>query len=787
MIIYQSTKDHFLKDVFSNSIDKTIVDYYFKKTGKHVGQSEQESWKMTARWMRDVLNDNEIPNDSGVTIEYQIPQTSKRIDFILTGKNEHDTDYAVLIELKQWSKAKLTDKDGVVLTSFYGEVSHPSYQAWSYAALIQGFNETVYKENIQLRPCAYLHNYIEDNVIRNDFYAEYIKKAPVFLEGDAEKEKLQAFIKQFVKHGDKSKVMYRIDEGRIRPSKSLADSLVKMLKGNQEFVMIDDQKIVYETALSLAKQSSAENKNVLIVSGGPGTGKSVVAINLIVALSKIGLVTQYVTKNAAPRAVYESMLTGTLRKTEITNLFSGSGFYVDVGGNLFDALVVDEAHRLNKKSGMFRNKGENQIKEIIEASKFSVFFIDEDQKVTWHDIGEKEEIRKWAKKSAAKVYELDLASQFRCNGSDGYLAWLDDILQIKETSNSSLDVTEYDFQIMDSPTMLRDAIFEKNKENNKARLVAGYCWDWVSKSSKAMMDIKISEHNFAMRWNLESDGNLWILSPESVSEVGCIHTCQGLDLDYVGVIVGSDLIVREGKVITDPNKRAKTDASLKGYKKALKSNPEDANKKADLLIRNTYRTLMTRAMKGCYVYFIDKETERYFKWRIDYRKDIPIQKDTTFEILTSIPEVNKYKEYLPLYSLKAAAGKFGESQEVAEEGWVAVNVGKKLDKKMFIAKVVGHSMEPLIPNNSYCIFRADVVGSRQGKIVLVQHHSIKDLETGGTYTVKKYRSDKKYYKDETWQHERIILEPLNNDFEPIKLTPQEDGEFKVIAEFISVL
>jgi DUF2075 family protein len=190
------------------------------------------------------------------------------------------------------------------------------------------------------------------------------------------------------------------------------------------------------------------------------------------------------------------------------------------------------------------------------------------------------------------------------------------VLQIRETANTTLEDIKYDFQIVDSPNKLRDIIFEKNKEKNKARLVAGYCWNWVSRGNKVLMDIEIPEHNFGMKWNLATDGNLWIISPESVSEVGCIHTCQGLEMDYVGVIVGDDFVVRDGKVITNPSKRAKTDASLKGYKKDLKENPEAAMIKAEAIIKNTYRTLMTRGMKGCYVYFTDKETEKFFKDKI---------------------------------------------------------------------------------------------------------------------------------------------------------------------------
>jgi len=619
MIVYQTTKKGFLEDA-SNGIEDVIRLSVKEKLNIDVkpGSSEYESWKNSlGNAMNHVMNTDKIPDDSGVAIEYSIPRTKNRVDFIITGQDENGQEKVIIIELKQWTDIHTTEKDAIVLTRFKhgpSEELHPSYQAWSYSMLLQGFNATVYEGNMVLAPCSYLHNHVDNNVVLNSFYKDYLDKAPAFCKG--EKEKLQNFIAKYVKYGDKKNTIYRIDNGEIRPSKNLADSLSSMIKGNQEFIMIDDQKIVYETALSLAKRSSENNKNVLIVQGGPGTGKSVVAINLLVAITKLGLTTQYVTKNAAPRAVFESKLTGTLKKTQISNMFTGSGSFVGCKNNIFNSLIVDEAHRLNEKSGMFKNIGENQIKEIIEASKSSVFFIDEDQKVTWQDIGKKEEIEKWANKNNAKVQTLKLESQFRCNGSDGYLAWLDNTLQIKETANKSLEGIKYDFKILSSPEELRNLIFEKNKINNKARLVAGYCWNWVSKNNKELKDIIMPEYNFAMKWNLASEGNIWIISPTSVNEIGCIHTCQGLEVDYIGVIVGNDLVVRNGKLITNPNKRAVTDKSLHGYKKELKENPVEANKKADEIIKNTYRTLMTRGMKGCYVYFVDKETEDYFKSRI---------------------------------------------------------------------------------------------------------------------------------------------------------------------------
>jgi DUF2075 family protein len=613
VIVYSSTKQQFQNDVMSNDIEGIIYETYKAITGHSTSKSEIDSWRNSLQFMDRVINDKNIPGDAGVAIEYHIPQSSKRIDFILSGKDENHNDIAILIELKQWQTAELTTKDGIVSTRFkHGEkeTPHPSYQAWSYKTLLEDYNQTVQEEGIKLIPCAYLHNYEPDNVITDSFYDIYVSKAPVFFKPDA--QKLCDFIKAHVKYGDKDDVMYRIDHGKIKPSKNLADQLSSMLKGNQEFVLIDDQKVVYETALKLAKESySTGKKNVLIVEGGPGTGKSVLAINLLVELTNREQVVQYVTRNSAPRLVYESKLSGSFTKSRISNMFSGSGSYHSLAENTFDTLLVDEAHRLNAKSGLFNHLGENQVKEIVAVSKFSVFFVDEDQKVTLKDIGDKEEIRFWATQQRAHITELQLESQFRCNGSDGYLAWLDNTLQIRPTANETLEDIDYDFQVLNSPQSLHNLIIKKNQDKNKARLLAGYCWKWISGNDESLKDIVID--SYEATWNLKSQGQAWIIHPESVSEVGCIHTSQGLEVDYVGVIIGPDLIVRDGKVITDVSKRASSDKSVHGWKKMAKEDPNAAHIHFDTIIKNTYRTLMTRGQKGCYVYCTDKETLEHFR------------------------------------------------------------------------------------------------------------------------------------------------------------------------------
>lgn len=792
MIVYTACKSKFLDDVLDDQIHEAIHREFQRKLFRRAGDSEVNSWRNSMKEMRQVLNDPDIPGDSLVSIEYNIPLTGKRIDFILTGRNAQLEECAVIIELKQWSDVQATQQDAVVNTWLgKGNINtpHPSYQAWTYAALIEDYSEVVQNEQVRLSACAYLHNLDSAKVINDPFYKAHTDRAPVFISKDA--RKLSEFLKRHVKYGDQNDLMYRIEHGKIRPSKNLADSLTNMLLGNREFLMIDDQKLVYEMALDLAHPHKDSGKRVLIVEGGPGTGKSVVAINLLSEFTQRGMVCQYVSKNAAPRAVFEAKLTGTFKKTRIANLFRGSGGYVDNQANQFDVLLVDEAHRLNEKSGLYGNLGENQIKELIHASKLCIFFVDEDQRVTFKDIGNKAEIRKWALALGAEVVEQELRSQFRCNGSDGYIAWLNHHLQIKPTANLNLDGLDFDFKVFDSPTALHNAIRQKNEVNNKARVVAGYCWDWKSKKNPQAFDIEFPEHDYKAKWNLDDDGSTWIIKPNSVEQVGCIHTCQGLELDYVGVMVGPDFVVRNGEVLTDAFKRSNMDQSIKGFKGGLKTDREKNLAMADAVIKNTYKTLMTRGMKGCYVYFTDDETRAHFQTLVN-----------GFEHVEVAPMLNKYEgldlpivhagqeaaNSVPIFDLKFAAGQFSEYQQADTFDHVVLPAHLRASEGYFVARVEGDSMNKRIPPGAWCLFHFNPQGTRNGKIVVVQHRRISDPELGGQYTIKRYKSEKHFGEDGV-VNSVIVLKPesTNDKHEAIVLSAEDAEEMVVVAEFLTVV
>ena len=517
-------------------------------------------------------------------------------------------------------------------------------------------------------------------------------------------------------------------------------------------------------------------------------------------LTKREQITKYITKNAAPRAVYENRLTGTYKKSTISNFFSGSGSFTETHRNAFDTLIVDEAHRLNAKSGMFSNLGENQIKEIINSAKCSVFFIDESQKVTWSDIGTIEEISKWAKAENAQIHTGALESQFRCSGSDGYIAWLDNTLGIRETANETLSTAEFDFRIFDSPQELRTFITAKNAAYNKARMVAGYCWKWKSKPDPKAFDIEFPDYGFQMRWNLTDDGSLWIQSPNSVNEIGCIHTCQGLEVDYIGVVIGEDFIVRNGEVITQPLKRASADKSMQGFKKLFKTDPQAASAKADLIIKNTYRTLMSRGMKGYYLYCTDPETADYFRQRlvqknnvaatsnIEHADDVAESADVLpFRIILRNEESTDIHA-IPLLDLKIAAGPFGAFQHMDTDTtqWIELPDGFKYSEDLFVAQVTGESMNKKIPNGSWCVFKANPVGTKQGKIVVAQLQDHIDSDTGASYTVKLYSSSNLLNDDNELQ-QSITLTPASSDKSYRTMSVSNGDEVLIVAEFVAVL
>ena len=616
MIVYSATKTEFNEDVNLNRISDIILQNLRDKNISGGQMAEYHSWQNSLHFMRAVIDDPAIPQEVDIAIEYQIPRTSKRVDFMIAGADQKDQSNVVIVELKQWDKAeKVDDIMQHSVRAFTGGgyriVNHPSYQAYAYATFIKNSSELVQDEDIGIRPCAYLHNCAPSNraPLDDEIYKLWYEEAPLF--DKSEVLRLREYIKKFIsKKSTDGDLLYKIDNGRIRPSKALQDCLVSMMKGNREFILLDDQAVVFDRCKEIMNRCLKDmKKRSIIIQGGSGTGKSVLAVNLLNEFIQQGYNASYCTKNSAPREAYQRLLSKSDLKAQVNikQLFRSPFGLCNMAPNFYDCLIVDEAHRLVSK--MYGDwNGQNQVKECINASLFTIFLIDEDQRITTKDIGSIEEIKKWAAKYNIEVImdeDTILRSQFRCNGSDEYIQFINNLLQIGETVDIDRKELHFDFRVFDDPNELRRELRAINKENNKARMVAGYCYDWNVKNRRGDIDIFL-ERDFRAQWNLAND-KIWAINPRSFEQVGCIHTAQGLEFDYVGVLIGKDLRYdREtGKVITDSTQISKDDKSS-GIRTA-------ADTVAEVLIKNTYKTLLTRGQKGCFVYCEDKALSEYIK------------------------------------------------------------------------------------------------------------------------------------------------------------------------------
>ena len=619
MIVYNDSKAQFVSDVINNEIADKILELT-RKYGLNAGQEREFiSWQNSMQFMRNIVDSKDIDDDVRIAIEYQIPLTSKRVDFIISGSDANNNDNVVIVELKQWSTAEVVDDEMTYCVRTYVAnaeriVSHPSYQAYAYSRFIYNYAQTVSDENINIVPCAYLHNFAPESrsVLANPIYKEWYTSAPFFIKNEV--REFSDFVKKYVtKKSSKGDLLKLIDSGRIRPTKALQDSLVSMVKGNKEFMLLDEQAVVYDMCVKTMTQCKKDGKKrTIVIQGGPGTGKSVLAINLLMEFINKSLNASYVTKNSAPRNVFLSLLTNSdaKKQVDIKALFRSPFGLSACKSNFYDCLIVDEAHRLVAK--MYGDwNGENQVKECINASLLTIFMLDEDQAITTNDIGSVAEVKQWCEALGSKLVmpaEAKLVSQFRCNGSDAYIQFIDKLLQrTEETVDVKLSELNFDFRVFDNPNELRDELRKINQVNNKARMVAGYCYDWNVKNNRDEYDIYL-EDGFKAKWNLAGD-NIWAVNPNSFEEVGCIHTSQGLEFDYVGVFVGKDLTYNPEthKVETHKEMISRDDKSS-GIR-----NKTTSEELAHRLLLNTYKTLLTRGQKGCYVYCEDKNLRDYFK------------------------------------------------------------------------------------------------------------------------------------------------------------------------------
>jgi len=611
MILYENTIESFNEDVMQNCIADRAAEKYQAYYKRRPGDSEYRSWAQSLA----ILNNSFLYaglKDNHIIVEYELPYSSRRIDVLIFGNDSEGKENIVVMELKQWSNKNVKDSEteGNVIVDygkFQKEQAHPSLQVQGYHFGLKDFLEIFEKKNAPgLNSCVYAHNYSKEKNadLFLQKFSDVIKTFPLFAKEDA--SELGRYLKKRLQGGGGKMVFERFAGSKVKPCKKLLDHTSEMINEQQIFNLIDDQITAYNAIIHRAKQlAKVKEKSVVIIKGGPGTGKSVIALEVMGELLRKGKRVMHATGSKA--------FTETLRKIvgiRAKSLFKFFNSFANIEENSIDVLVADEAHRIRKTSNNRFTRREDrsnlpQIDELFKVAKLSIFFIDENQVVRPNEIGNIELIKKTAQKfgiNESDIAEFELKTQFRCSGSDAYLQWLDHVLEIRGSEIRQFD-TKMEFRIFDNPLVMMDEIRKRNREKtNSARITAGFCWPWSNPNSDGSLvsDVKIG--NFAMPWEKKSQFWKWATDDSGMEQVGTIYTAQGFEFDYIAVIFGNDLVY---------------DFTSKEWK-AIPGNSYDTAVKSrnDLLVqhlKNVYRVLLSRAHRGVYVYFMDKATEKYFR------------------------------------------------------------------------------------------------------------------------------------------------------------------------------
>lgn len=430
---------------------------------------------------------------------------------------------------------------------------------------------------------------------------------------------MSSFLQEKLGYGGGEEVLDKINKSNIRPSKKLLDEANNIISNNNSYVLLEEQKIIFDHVMAIIKNGlHEERKKVLIVKGGPGTGKSLIAINLLGELSGLGKWAEYVTGSKAFTQSYKKSISGG-----VSNLFKYTNSYVETQNQKRDCLIIDEAHRIRESApygGRYSKKysGKLQIEEIIEAAKVSIFFIDDNQVVLPDEVGNSKYIRDHAERLGCDVWEETLQIQFRCAGNDNFVRWIENVFEISDNQNTMLDLNDdFEFEIFDNPQTMENRLKNKKEQGFTARMVSGFNFPW----SRNIGELDVVIGDYKKPWNLREakDGNpnsaLWAYYDEGFGQIGCVYSAQGFEFDYIGVIIGDDIIYSlndQSWISMKENHKGNMISQSK-----LKAMTDDEYQK---LVKNIYRVLLSRGMKGCYVYFVNKDTEKFIKTRIKKQK-----------------------------------------------------------------------------------------------------------------------------------------------------------------------
>jgi hypothetical protein len=621
MHLYSASAAEFAADVDSDRIVGKLEKRFFAEYRFAPADSEVRSWRNSLRSMATVADKAGLA-DHGVLVEYQLPLTSRRLDCLFTGTSTRGSA-AVVVELKQWDYVDPSWVDECVTTTVgmrQRDVLHPSAQVGGYARYLTDTNTAFADGAISLDACSFLHNLdrAASGVLFAPAFDGLLVDAPVFVREDS--AELARFLAERLPRGEGMPVLERVVEGRFRPHKTLLEHTAKAIRREPAWELLDEQRISYNAVLTqLRERRNGDGKTIFLIRGGPGTGKSVIAINLVAALSELGLATLHTTGS---RAFTENLrrVVGTRSSAQFKYFNSLS----KAGEDEVDVIVSDEAHRLREFSWNWRTPKRlrtdtPQVEELIRAARTSVFLIDDMQVVRPGEVGSSQLILETGRALGVPVFEYELEGQFRCNGSEGYVSWVENTLEIRRTSHVLWDPSDaFEFLVAESPDELEAWVRTKAADDHTARLSAGFCWPWSNPDRHGMLVPDVEIGDWSMPWNAKPDAavlgrdipksNFWASDPRGLEQVGCIYTAQGFEYDYAGVIFGRDLVYRPG--------RGWVGQPEYSHDSVVKRQSRDVAE-FTALVKNAYRVLLTRGLRGCAVCFTDRQTHDFVLSRIE--------------------------------------------------------------------------------------------------------------------------------------------------------------------------
>ena len=610
-----------------------IAENMRNSLGRRAGDAELRSWERSL----PVLAEDLISAGLGrieMLVEHGLPLSSKRIDVVLAG--QHPTTRApsyLVVELKQWSAARRwEDEPSLVALPAYGNrpVLHPVAQVRGYCEYLVHFTRALHDLPGSVSGAAYLHNSLDEDDIAElraypqDAYGRLFTGAgrALWL------EHLQALFDPTAPGAPYADVLLK---SAAAPSQQLLSVAADEVQSREQFTLLAKQRLAYELVIhEVEKARRADSKSVVLVTGGPGSGKSVIALSLLGELARRGRTVVHATGSRS--------FTQTLRKvaghrsTSTKSLFKYFNDFMKAERNGLDVLILDEAHRIRETSVSrwtpkdVRQTPRPQIDELMAAARVPVFLLDEHQVVRPGELGTSDDIEKHAAQLGLPVHRVDLDLQFRCGGSAAYVHWVLRLLGL--TPGGPADWKPdgaFDVETAPTPAVLEERLRTKLAEGYGARMTAGYCWAWSNPRDDGTLVPDVVVGDWAKPWNVRGEravggappAALWASEDGGFEQVGCVYTAQGFEYDWNGVLFGPDFVWRTDRWVID--RSANKDPDFRNRSKV-------SDDEFQRLVRNVYKVLLTRGMVGTVITSVDPETQQLLERLVRTAAGAPVSR-----------------------------------------------------------------------------------------------------------------------------------------------------------------